>query len=73
MSIALDSPAVLARFDAVCNLVAAANNGITMVQLGKAHALARELECDAADTERLKKLAIELGLDEPHLSTPNIS
>lgn len=72
MSIVLDSPAVLSRFDDICSLVSADNSGITMVQLRTAHALARELESDSTDTERVKELAHELDIHDPQLLTPII-
>jgi len=56
-------PAVLATFDRVCALVAEKRTGITMRQLGAAHALARELCATKSDPGKLADHAHALGLD----------
>lgn len=56
-------PAVERRFDVICKAVAARGRGVTMLELGAAHALARELGADAPDGHRVHQLADQLGLD----------
>lgn len=63
MTLLVDTPAVAARFDAVCRAVAADRRGITLLQLGQAHALARELESEDPDQERVGDLCARLGID----------
>lgn len=70
MSLIADSPAVLARFDRVCSLLTARNRGITMRELGAAHALARELQAEAPDPDRVVDFAAALDLDPEELSCP---
>lgn len=54
MSMGLASePAVLATFDCIVALVRAMGGGITMRQLGAAHAAARELQAPTPDHGRL--------------------
>jgi len=67
MMLALDPPAVLARYDALCRLVGAQGQGITLPQLGDAHALARILESRDPDPDRVDALAHRLGLDPAEL------
>lgn len=63
MSLLADPPEVLARFDAVCHILAAHRRGLTLEQLRDAHALARELEADDSDRNRVEDLTARLGID----------
>lgn len=56
--------AVAARFDVLCRLVGARQgHGVTLAQMGAAHALARELEAAEPDAARVAEFAARLGLD----------
>jgi hypothetical protein len=63
MSLTLDDPRVMARFDAICKLRGAQGHGISLRDLGACHALARELSADAPDSGRVGDHAHALGLD----------
>jgi hypothetical protein len=67
MTLALDSPEVTARFDAICKLVSRDGRGITLAQLGAAHALARALEADEPDEGKVADHAHSLELDPREL------
>lgn len=68
MTLSLDSSEVHARFGEICKLLAAERRGLTMVQLRDAHSLARELEADDPDADRVEDLAANLGVDVEALS-----
>lgn len=59
-----------ARFDRLCRLVAerTTGRGITLAQLGDAHALARALDAEAVDRERVEALAVRLELSAGELA-----
>jgi hypothetical protein len=67
MSLTLDDAAVMARFDDVCTLVSPDGRGISLTQLGAAHALARELESDEPDQGKIGDHCHALGLDPAEL------
>jgi hypothetical protein len=52
----------LDRYDRICRLIAANERGLSMRDLGHAHALARELERDP-DLARLAELCKVLNID----------
>lgn len=56
-------PKIHDRFSAICTLLAAAKKGLTLTQLRDAHALARALEAEDPDAERIAELASALELD----------
>lgn len=62
------SPAVLATFDDICALVGGQRRGLTLEQLRDAYALARELDSDESDQDRVEDLAAKLGVDVEALS-----
>lgn len=64
MSLIADAPSVLERFDRVCDLLGAQRKGITLEQLGLAHALARELEADDSDRNKVEELCAALGIED---------
>lgn len=57
------TPAALARFDAICQTVQDRGRGMSLGEIGDAHALARELEASEPDPERIAFLAERLDLD----------
>jgi hypothetical protein len=63
MSLGLDDPGVMERFDEVCKLVMARGRGITLSQLGAAHALARELASDEPDAGKIGDHCFALAID----------
>lgn len=50
------------RYGRICHLVAARGTRLTIQDLGAAAALARELELEAPDPERVAELTARLGL-----------
>lgn len=69
MTLIADPPAVMERFDQICTLIGADRNGITLAQLRDAHALARELEEEDSDRNRVAELAAALGIEVEALTT----
>lgn len=71
MTLGLMDPATRARFDRFCALVAQETEGpgITTTEIGDCGALARELEEESPDPERLEMLAGRLGLELDELNT----
>jgi hypothetical protein len=65
--IALDSPEITARFDAICAQVGERGQGVTLRQLGACHALARELEAPEPDEGKVADHAHALGIDPREL------
>ena len=62
MSLAM-AATTLARFHVLCRAVGARGHGLTLRQIGAAHDLARELDRDVPDSERVEELATRLELD----------
>jgi hypothetical protein len=58
----LDPAGTLDAFDAICRKVAEHKRGLSMLDLGAAHAAARELYAPEPDRARLEELAAALGL-----------
>jgi hypothetical protein len=50
-------------FDRACKLVSARGRGLSLSELGTAHALARELSAPEPDAARAETLRLGLGLD----------
>ena len=67
MSVAEMGPEVSERFDRLCKAVCSRGRGMTLPQLGAAHALARELGEDEPDRERVDFLSRRLDLDPESL------
>lgn len=62
------TPAAYERFDALCRAVAARGRGLSLSQLGDAAALARELEAEEPDPDRVDLLRRRLELDPEELA-----
>ena len=58
-----DDNAIMARFDRLCALASANRRGLTLRQLGAAHALARVLEDPEYDLEHVADLAALLEVE----------
>lgn len=57
------TPEVLARFDAICQVVQGRGRGMSLGEVGDAHALAREMEAEEPDPERVELFRGRLGLE----------
>ncbi len=64
MSPRLGDPAVTERFDEICKLVGARGKGLSLSDLGDAHALARAERDPNPDAGTIRFLRGRLGLDE---------
>ncbi|HSW29663.1 MAG TPA: hypothetical protein VLH75_09315 [Longimicrobiales bacterium] len=63
MSLPAAGPATLARYDALCALLAERGRGRTMLDLGTAWELAGALEAPSPDPATVAALTERLGLD----------
>ena len=64
MSPRLGDPLLMERFDEICRRIAAQGAGLTLAQLGDAHALAREEADPNPDAGTIRFLRGRLGLGE---------
>lgn len=59
----MNTPEIVAHFDRLCAAVQERGDGLSLDQLGDAHALARELEAEEPSAERVELFRERLGLD----------
>ena len=57
------TPAAYGTFDRICKAVTGRGKGITLQEIGDAHALARELEKEEPDPERVALFTGRLNVD----------
>lgn len=60
----IGDPAVMARYDQICRTIAKRGTGLTLSQLGDAHALARAEQEPTPDAGSIRFLRGRLRLDE---------